>query len=243
MQKLLFFGLGHLGDFFLKQNKTLEITATKRTLDKEYEIKTFPFELGQDWNDSQDYDAYVISFPPPENYATKLSKLLSEIDTSKKVVFISSTSVFGTGIITEESERLGTRRNALELIKCEKMIEGLKDYVIIRPGGLIDEKRHPKNFTKRMTYISKSKTNVNLVHTGDVAAFIHHVLKNDLRNTSYNLTCDDHPTKEAFYGRFNHSIDFDPKDSQERIIENQKSKNSGFDYQYKTLVWCDQDPK
>lgn len=238
MQKVLFFGLGHLGEFFLKQNKDFEITATKRTIDKEYQIQVTSFELGQDWHDSQECDAYVISFPPPENYSDKLAKLLNEIDIKKKIIFISSTSVFGKGIITEDSEKLGTRRNALELIKCEDQIETLENYVIIRPGGLIDEKRHPRNFTERMTTISNSKTNVNLVHTSDVAAFIHHVLKNDLKNTTYNLVCDDHPTKEAFYGSFNQNIHFDQKGSFERVIRNNKSIQSGFEYKFKTLDWC-----
>ncbi|WP_412471911.1 hypothetical protein [Halobacteriovorax sp. RT-1-4] len=236
MKKILFLGLGHLGQHFLSQNKIHEVIGTRRKSD-ELETNLIEFSLGESWKASKDFDVIIISFPPVEEYSLKLQKLLDDLRPLNKVIFISSTSVFGTGQINEDSMKVGHTRNAKELIECEKLISQLDDYVIVRPGGLIDSKRHPKFFSKKMSKLSKSKTNVNLVHTSDVAAFLHYAIGHNISNEDFNLVCDDHPTKEEFYRSFNSTISFDSENSELRIIDNSKSKNTGFTYHYSNLSW------
>ena len=237
MKKVLFLGLGHLGKFFVGQNQHHQIMGTKRLADPNSKCPVIPYTLGEKWIGPTDFDTAIISFPPIEEYSKKLEDLIQEWDPHMQVIFISSTSLFGPGLINEMSSKNGQSRNAAELIKCEELIKQLKRYLIVRPGGLIDEQRHPKNFFKKTSSITKSKTNVNLVHTYDVASFLHFVLNHDISNHDFNLTCDEHPTKEEFYSRFNNDLSFDSQESEQRIISNQKSKDTGFLYKYNKLNW------
>ena len=238
MKKILFLGFGHLGQFFLQQNKSNVIIATKRGSHQDSACSLVQYSLGEDWSYSKEFDVIIISFPAMEDYSHKLQKLLGDLKPLKHVIFISSTSVFRSGRIEESSEKNGITKNAVELIKCERIIEKLENYVIVRPGGLIDSIRHPKDFSKKMVKVTKSQTNVNLVHTLDVAAFLHHTIDQNITNEDYNLVCSDHPSKEEFYRRFNPEIEFESKDSELRIISNSKSKNTGFKYQFDNLDWC-----
>lgn len=238
MSKVLFMGLGHLGNLFLQQNNSHNITGTKRNSDDNMSCHILEYCLGTDWNYGNDFDVVIISFTPVESYAKHLEKLLNSIGDGPKIILISSTSVFGSGQINEGSEKIGRARNAQELIKCEELIQKLPNFLIVRPGGLIDEKRHPQNFTKKMVKITSSNTNVNLVHTNDVAAFLHFAIDHNLTNEDFNLVCDDHPTKAEFYARFNDTLAFDSENSELRIIDNSKSKKTGFKYQFDNLDWC-----
>ena len=195
-----------------------------------------PFLLGEKWRGPKDFHTILISFPPSENYSLKLESILDQLGSFNQLIFISSISVFGPGHIDEESPKLGKSKNALELIDAEKVICERKG-LIVRPGGLIDQKRHPKRFLKKVSKISKSESPVNLVHTADVASFLHFAIENNLTNDSFNLVCNDHPSKEEFYSRFNLDCSFDPIDSQKRIISNLKSIEAGFIYQYPNLDW------
>lgn len=237
MKKILFLGLGHLGNFFIKHNQNYSITGTKRHIDPSMNIPIIAYTLGEVWKDSTHFETIIISFPPVPDYSIKLASLLNELPPFKKVIFISSTSVYGTGMITEESIKNSQRRNSIELIKCERLIEGFEDYIIIRPGGLIDQIRHPRNLLKNSHTVKKSKSHVNLVHTYDVASFLHFAIEKNLTNEGYNLVCDDHPTKEKLYRPFYPHHTFDPEDSEQRVIDNAKSKNTGFSYKYSKLEW------
>ena len=75
------------------------------------------------------------------------------------------------------------------------------------------------------------------MYTADVASFLHYAMEKRLINGDYNLICDDHPTKEEFYSRFQNNISFDSNGSEYRIIDNSKSKSTGFIYQFNHLDW------
>lgn len=237
MSKILFCGLGHLGHFFVKQNNSHEIFGTRRNVGEPADCELIKFSLGEEWMGPWDFDVIIISFPPVEGYAVKLEKLLSTVGGDTLVIFVSSTSVYGAGHITEKSEKNPQTKNAYELIACEKLISTHSNFIVVRPGGLIDHKRHPKNFVMKMVKLTNSMTNVNLVNTEDVAAFLHFVIDHKITNEDFNLVCDDHPTKEEFYSRFSDDLIFDTDNSELRIIDNSKSKSTGFKYQFKNFDW------
>ncbi len=237
MKNILFLGLGHLGEFFLQQNQKHKITGTSRSAVKEVSCPIISYSLGEKWQGPTDFDTVIISFPPMSGYAQKIEGLLHQLGSSQQIIFISSTSLFGSGRITEESPKDGVSRNADELRQCEDIIQKQENSLILRPSGLVDEKRHPQNFLKKVTTIRNSQNNVNLVHTSDVAAFLHFAIDHNLTNDDFNLTCDDHPTKQELYSRFSDHIIFEPEDETLRIIDNTKSKNIGFSYHYPRLDW------
>ena len=236
MKKILFLGQGHLGKFFVNQNIYHSIVGTKRNLEKN-SSSMLKYHLGESWNGPTAVDVAIISFPPVENYLIHLQKLLNDLGSFKQLIFISSTSVYGSGEIDELSKKNGTSRNSQKLIACEDLIKKQPNHVIIRPAGLVDELRHPKNFFKKTKRVSKANSNVNLVHTYDVAAFIYFVIDKNIKNEEFNLVCDDHPTKEEFYGRFHDDLEFDSEGSKIRIIDNTKSKKVGFKYKFNNLNW------
>ncbi len=232
---ILFLGHGHLGKFFSDQNTNLNITGTRRSLS--HDESFIQYSLGEEWIFNKKYDVIIISFPPQEDYAKKLMNLISQLGEFDKILFISSTSVYGDGEISELSLREGTTRNAKELIPCEDIIKKIPNSYIIRPSGLIDEIRHPKYFFSKNKKIVKAKNSVNLVHTFDVAAFLHYLICHNIKAGDYNLVCDDHPSKEEFYTRFHDDLSFDYTDSSLRVISNAKTKSSGFKYRFPHLSW------
>jgi len=237
MKNILFLGFGHLASFFLKQNHIHNITGTKRHADLNISCPILPFTLGEPWKGPNNFDIIIISFPPQKDYVIYLENLLKEVIARELTIFISSTSLFGSGEISESSPLQAVTPNAIELLNCEHFIKKIENYIIIRPGGLVDTLRHPKNFLKKSSIIKQSMTNVNLVHTYDVASFLHFLIDNKIINEEFNLVCDDHPTKEEFYSRFNQNLLFDPTNSNFRIINNSKSKSIGFNYRFNSLDW------
>ncbi len=236
MKKNLFLGLGHLGNHFVAKNRNYLITGTMRNPSLIEGAAILPYTLGEEWSHRTDFDIVIVSFPPQKNYAKMLEDLLHNFNCAK-IIFVSSTSIYGPGLISELSPPSPQTDNANELVKSEEVIKKLNQYLIIRPGGLIDEKRHPRNFLQKSRTIKKAKTQVNLVHTADIASFLHFAIEKGLHNEDFNLVCDDHPSKEEFYKKLNTELIFENEGSEDRIISNSKSKNFGFNYQYPSLEW------
>ena len=238
LQHLLIFGLGHLANFIIKQNKSFTISGTYRS-DNPINNKVnhaIKFELGDELFDLSRYKRIIVNFPPQEKLLEFIKCLLKNTNDSQEVIFVSSTSVFGTGHNDESSTLNGIPHSGPYLLDIEAYLRD-KECIIIRPGGLVDAKRNPINFFKRSKHISDIQNHINYIHTEDVARFL---LKDSFNDNSYNLVAPIKYTKEKFYKRLlENQLDefsFEKTDKADRVVSSQRAAVKEFDFLYPDLL-------
>ena len=126
--------------------------------------------------------------------------LIAKIQNSaiQKVIFISSTSVYGTlnRVMTEEDAVLKNPLTAIEnLFKENTSFET----TILRFAGLFGGERHPANWFKDGRKISQPKGFVNMIHQEDCIEIIHEIIAQNCWGTILNACSNHHPTRRAFY--------------------------------------------
>ncbi len=153
----------------------------------------------------------MINVPPKlrgansENYVAKMEKLHIAIRKShlKKVIFISSTSVYGdtNGEVTEETKPWPSSESGRQLLLAEQIFQNdatLKT-TIVRFGGLIGPTRHPITMLSGKQGLSNGNAPVNLIHLNDCIEIIQSVLKNDWWDVIFNAVYPLHPAKREYY--------------------------------------------
>jgi len=205
----------------------------------EYKIgESLPISL------EKSYDLIIWLYPPAEDYKKTLSIADEFFDQSIPWIFTSSTSVYESGVIDENSKRTGKKFRGENLIEIEDLLLSFKRSIsIVRPSGLVDKKRNPSNFFKNTSKILPLKGEVtNLVHTMDVARFIKFLISNKNYGDHFNLSSKKNYEKSFFYNelqkitsskelKFSESILQEPK-----IINSHKSRSIGFEYKYENLL-------
>ncbi len=166
-------------------------------------------------------------------------KLLQLIERSqiKKVIFVSSTSVYENSnqIITEESSTKNT-----QLLHIEKLfIENKKiKTTIIRFGGLFGYNRIPGNFIPLNKKMENPEGFVNLIHRDDCIRIIEQLILKNVWDTTLNACADSHPKRRDFYTKENIKLGnkntlFNENSMNEyKIISSEKLK-SILDYNFK----------
>ncbi len=156
-------------------------------------------------------DILLISIPPgrkdgsTESFPKKMKILRSAIDINgiKKVIFISSTSVYPENkkMVKEEDAINPNKRSGELLLEAEQVLQSARqfDLTILRFAGLIGLDRNPLNFLKKDKTGKSSNMPMNLIHVDDGIGVILSVIQNKLWNNIFNACCDEHPTRHAFY--------------------------------------------
>ena len=168
-------------------------------------------------------------------------KLIAEIEISavKKVIFISSTSVYynSNGIVTENS-----KVKNVPLISIEKLFLENPYFKtnVIRFGGLVGYDRDPANFFAADKLIKNPGGYINMIHRDDSISLINQMIFKINGNWGevYNACSDYHPERRAFYTeqftRLGKSTPkFDENSTNEyKIVDSDKLK---IDYGYKLI--------
>jgi len=126
--------------------------------------------------------------------------LISQIESSdvQKVIFISSTSVYGrlNKVMTEEDVVLKTPLTEIEdLFRQNNFFET----TIIRFAGLFGDERHPSNWFKNGRKIPQPKGFVNMIHKEDCIEIIHTIIDQNCWGQTFNACSNHHPTRREFY--------------------------------------------
>lgn len=118
----------------------------------------------------------------------------------KKIIFISSTSVYGMqGIVDEETIPLPESENGKFLLRCEQyIINNVKNYKIIRPAGLYGKNRHPAKFLSGRKELKGQNLPINLVSRKDLIKIIITVMEIS-DSLIINAVNKEHPAKKDFY--------------------------------------------
>ena len=143
-------------------------------------------------------DILIISITSKDIDAFK--NLINQIENSsiQKVIFISSTSVYGrlNKVMTEEDEVLKSPLTEIENLFRENTFF---ETTIIRFAGLFGYERHPSNWFKNGRKIPQPKGFVNMIHKEDCIGIIHEIINQNCWNETFNACSNQHPTRREFY--------------------------------------------
>ena len=136
--------------------------------------------------------------------------LISQIENSdvRKVIFISSTSVYGrlNKVMTEEDAVLKMPLTEIEdLFRQNNFFET----TIIRFAGLFGDDRQPSNWFKNGRKIPQPKGFVNMIHKEDCIEIIHTIIDQNCWDQTFNACSNHHPTRREFYTIAKLSNDFE----------------------------------
>ncbi len=179
-------------------------------------IQPFLIQLNPDiqGDDVQDFfkcEILVVNIPPGgrENKTAYHSKQVESIikeakkSTVRKIIFISSTSVFGNENreVTEADDLHPEKESGKALRTVEEMLftDISFDKTILRFGGLIDSDRNPVKYFAGRKNIPGGNIPVNLIHRKDCINIIYQIINQSVWNEIFNGCSDLHPAKRDFY--------------------------------------------
>lgn len=226
-KKISILGIGWLG--FPLAKKLIEIgysikgsTTSEVKLDvlKANNIQPFLIELSESQiignieGFLEDSEILIIDIPPKlrsnpnENFVSKIRLLVTEIEKHniKKVVFISSTSVYADAFpiveINENSIPNPDSESGKQLLQTEELLLSNKGFqtTILRFGGLIGEDRHPIKYLAGKTNIENPEAPINLIYQEDCIGIIVEILNQVQKdNLIFNAVAPQHPTRKEYY--------------------------------------------
>ena len=188
-----------------------------------HKIEPFLIELSEDkiigniFEFLNDSEILILDIPPglrkisettsEKTFVNKIKTLLSFIENStiEKVIFISSTSVYGdsTSIptVTEESILHPDTESGKQLVEVENLFRNNRNFEtnIIRFGGLIGEDRNAIKMLTGKTNVANPKAPINLIHQVDCIGIIGEIIKQNYWQETFNAVAPNHPTRKNYY--------------------------------------------
>lgn len=193
-------------------------------------------------SDFEEFDAFletdILIIAITSKDVDGFESLIAQIQEStvQKVIFISSTSVYGkmNKVMTEEDAVLKIPLTEIENLFRENTFF---ETTIIRFSGLFGGDRHPANWFQNGRKIPQPKGFVNMIHREDCIEIIHEVIAQNCWNTIFNACSNHHPTRREFYTIAKLSKDFNTPDFEEdeeyewKIISSKKVQEI-LDYEF-----------
>ncbi|MFM5335971.1 NAD-dependent epimerase/dehydratase family protein [Aeromonas enteropelogenes] len=148
-------------------------------------------------------ETLVICVPPSktDDYPQAVTKAcaLAKAHGTRRVLFVSATSVWGAGQAEGEQPKPRHARGE-RMLAAEQAVQaaGFECVMIVRPAGLYGPDRHPGRFLAGKTLEGGAQA-VNLVHLDDVVAACLLLLERGKDGDAYNLSAPVHPRREQFY--------------------------------------------
>ena len=204
-------------------------------------------------------DVLVIDIPPglrretstsnEMTFVNKVKTLIAFIEKSdvQKVVFVSSTSVFGDSFpiieITEETKPNPDTESGKQLVIAETLLQSNPHFktTVIRFGGLLGDDRHPIKFLAGRTNVENPDAPVNMIQREDCIGIIEKILKqvqHDNWGETFNAVAPQHPTRKSYYHKkaeiFNLPLPTFAEDSESKgkIISSEKVETIlGYSFQ------------
>ena len=170
-------------------------------------------------------DVLVIDIPPglrreistsnEMTFVNKVKTLIPFIEKSgiQKVIFVSSTSVYGDSYnfstsleVTEETKPNPDTESGKQLVIAETLLQSNSYFktTIIRFGGLLGDDRHPIKFLAGRTNVENPDAPVNMIQREDCIGIIEKALdfaRDDKWewNQTFNAVAPQHPTRKEYY--------------------------------------------
>ncbi len=197
----------------------------------------------------------IIDIPPKlrglvkENFVQKITNLIPYIEQStiKKVLFISSTSVYADTenlpTITEETIPNPDTESGKQLYEVEQMLQSNTQFktTILRFGGLIGANRNPINMLAGRTDVANPEAPINFIHQTDCIGVIEAILNQNSWNEIYNAIGLEHFLRKNYYSEKAKELGLTPpqfnfeKISLGKYVSNAKIKNQ-LGYTFKVVA-------
>ena len=217
MNKIAIIGCGWLGlrlakNLIENNYKVIGTKTTEKGVDilNKLKIKGIIFKIDSEkisgeTNFLKNIDQLIISISPSiKGYKTTIGTLYKLINANKnikKVIFLSSISVYGKNgnEIFESNSPNPETKIAKLLLYAEKKFLNLNSSVsIIRLGGLIGFERHPI-FSLINKKINNPKGFINFIHVNDAITLIKYLIKSSKLNGIINCVSPFHPNRKKYY--------------------------------------------
>ncbi len=198
-------------------------------------------------------DALIITLPArrtvegSELYFQAVQQLVDSAlaHNVKRIIFTSSTSVYGegSGTLREDSPLRPVTPSGKVLAELESWFHRLPNTSVdvLRLAGLVGADRHPGRFMAGKTHVEGGNSGVNLVHQDDVIEAMLLLLSLPKGGHTYNLCAPVHPEKQHFYPALARQLNLpEPQfaevaegDKEGKIIDGSRiCKELGFEYQH-----------
>jgi nucleoside-diphosphate-sugar epimerase len=146
-------------------------------------------------------------------FVAKIQNLIPFIEKSgvKKVIFVSSTSVYGDLpfdcaqgdkiSVTELTTPNPDTESGKQLLTAENLLQNNPNFAttIVRFGGLIGEDRHPIHFLAGRQHIENPDAPINLIHQTDCIGIIQSIIQQNCFGVTFNAVAPYHPTRKEYY--------------------------------------------
>lgn len=224
MKQISILGCGWLGLPLAKSliEKGFSVKGSTTSLEKislleDNGIDAFQIEIGESQIKGEinsfleNSEVLIIDIPPKlrgnssENFVQKIQNLILFIEKStvKKIVFISSTSVYNedNSTVIEATKPNPETESGKQLVEVEDLLQNNSNFktTVIRFGGLIGENRHPIHFLAGRQNLENPDAPINLIHQIDCIGIIKAIIEHDCFNEIFNAVAPFHPTRKEYY--------------------------------------------
>lgn len=147
----------------------------------------------------------VTANPSQKIFVEKIETLIPFIEKSsvKKVIFVSSTSVYGdeNDVVTEATVPDPETESGKQLLVAEALLQKNQNFetTILRFGGLIGEDRHPVTSLSGKENLANAAAPVNLIHQNDCIEIIENIIDQSKWKEVFNAVAPFHPSREEYY--------------------------------------------
>jgi nucleoside-diphosphate-sugar epimerase len=153
----------------------------------------------------------IIDIPPKlrgnlnENFVSKIENIVPIIEKStiEKVLFVSSTSVYGesNGMVSEATIPKPDSEGGKQLLQVERLLQSNTNFktTVLRFGGLIGEDRNPVKFLAGKINLENPDASINLIHQDDCIGIILQIIESESWEETYNAVAPHHPSRTEYY--------------------------------------------
>lgn len=207
-QKISILGCGWLGKplavKLIQKGHAIKGSTTSKENFKVLQLKGITPYLVDLNNNALDISEFLVAdvliIAIPFKNISGFKNLITQIEKAniKKVIFISSTSVYPNtnGTVTEETPTKTTMLAEIEqLFRTNIVFQA----TIIRFGGLFGYDRKPRNFIKPDKKIENPEGYINLIHQDDCIQIIEQIIITESWGATFNACSDSHPKRCDFY--------------------------------------------
>ncbi len=186
-----------------------------KSLEKE-NIEPYLIEIGENKNSKslnsflEKLDILILNIPPKlrsnikPNYFEKIRFIKDSkyFDKIKYIVFVSSTSVYGSkqGKINSKTEPVPDSKSGKEILKTEKLFQK-KNNTVVRFGGLIGNNRNPLKYLQKKDEILNPQAPINYIHLNDCIGIINSIIEKNMWGKTFIGVSPHHPSKKEYYDR------------------------------------------
>ena len=213
------------------------LATTSHDKSAEFAADDIPYitlDIGHDLVTESIRNCDILIYMVPPLQLPLVKYFFDQIPKDKKIIFISSTSVYGKnlGVVDEGTKNHTTNTNSPLLSETENYLtERFTHITILRFGGLYGDKRHPVYFLQGKTGLVGGNAFLHLVHRDDCIKAIMTVIKTASWGEIFNVVSDVKLKKNEYYEMMAKKLGLIPphylneeKKVPETMISNTKSK-------------------